>query len=1441
MTIYDVFISYRRSDGMAIAEALNDYLTSKGLRVFFDKSEIKDSEDFKARIQSSLIQAPNYLLVATTEAFNFYDESEKKDWVKREMEIACENYDENTGRNRVITVVAPNGAKIPNEVGLPENIRILANPNRITLKGAIPDDDDKLRILKAVTKVTRHNLWNAAHRWFEESREKGGRFAALDINASLFPNAEKSENEPTSRDFPIYVLSGDSTKKTPLMQALAENKNHIYLIGQGGIGKTTSLLHIMKEAYEGRSYIENCQIPLYVSLSTAPDTAGELYKGGRSTFIKRAVYKQVREDRTVKRVTKIELAQLDEAFTIDPETAVNPIIDIFTKESSAPEYLLLLDGLNEVSRTYIEESNRTVIDMIKLEINELMEKCPNVRVIMTGRADEALINDEKLTRLNLSGVEDSVIRQYLSDSMCGEDKINHVFENDSLLETLRIPLFLIMYASLNDNAEITTQGEILRTFFNERKSRLCDYTVQNRLSEVEHDVDTAASAKTKTRITADMQCFMLDFLLPEIAWHMEQRDKFYIFSEDIGEIIEPVLTGTGDGDICGKYGKTIFDKYHVGSSAKTHTRATAKSIREALGSDMDELTENFIECCVLSLGILSMSNGQYGFIHQHIRDYFASQKVVNQMWLAVCCYKDEQRDTAYECIGQVLRKKPLSITLRRFVGESLGEHKNAPQFIDGHWKYIVPEELCERSLIARTLDVLRGVKCTDEYDLYNLIRILAESRGDLSGENLSGLDFTRCSLNDIRLSRPGLSVDLTDALVTKEKLFPQNHMGNFSGCCINSDKNQILTYANDGKIKIWDLFSSEYLRTIDAHEKSVQSLKYVRQKNIYISTSDDGTVKIWSADTFECCKTIDGFTAPINIVISNDGEMFCVVEYVEVSNPLIGISIYDTINYSLVSTICITGEYLHDIAFSDDNQNIYIISNKWYKDIKKYKFGVQCWSISEQRCINCFDYPLCDYACYCKNSKKLILRNSDTTYICDIISNELIYSKKTSVYWFHNITDRYSFYGVSASPDGKNIVFCHGNESITIFDSDSLEIVASANTNGIYERFQHVQYSDDGKYIIAIGFDFIYIWETTTYACVAAIKIYHTDVNYAEFSKSGNKLLILPSDNTVKILERNSNKQYIMDGVMYEPSLNLSPEYCWFSANAERVILCSRCQKNNYSEEHNFSASDWNTKSLLKVSQHYFYKTVLEPFEYNPDSNKFVINYPECTEIVDSNDYSPKMIVSRDKDFKYHTDGKFLIGIHDNIAKIYDINTMHYIGKLTSQSYFQCIKYSKDKKNIVALCINKKEKQIIQFWDAHTLKLKKVINCCGFIDDMLIKIVNNYNFNSLDFRYDSTKLLTSTAFTVEIWDLNTYKCIGKLNSNSYLTSAHYSPKGDLIVTSSFDGMVKLWDAETFECVQTIPNIPGLFVQGVDLRKLAPGSVFSEKDKDILRTYGALID
>ena len=50
MNIYDVFISYRRSDGLIIAEDLYKYLTSKGLRVFFDNHEMIDGRYFLSLI-----------------------------------------------------------------------------------------------------------------------------------------------------------------------------------------------------------------------------------------------------------------------------------------------------------------------------------------------------------------------------------------------------------------------------------------------------------------------------------------------------------------------------------------------------------------------------------------------------------------------------------------------------------------------------------------------------------------------------------------------------------------------------------------------------------------------------------------------------------------------------------------------------------------------------------------------------------------------------------------------------------------------------------------------------------------------------------------------------------------------------------------------------------------------------------------------------------------------------------------------------------------------------------------------------------------------------------------------------------------------------------------------------------------------------------------------
>ena len=78
MKVYDVFLSYRHSDGFYLTYEIYKYLTAKGFRVFWDKEKMEDGHYFNTQIVKYLRQSPNYILVATPDVFKF---REKEDWV----------------------------------------------------------------------------------------------------------------------------------------------------------------------------------------------------------------------------------------------------------------------------------------------------------------------------------------------------------------------------------------------------------------------------------------------------------------------------------------------------------------------------------------------------------------------------------------------------------------------------------------------------------------------------------------------------------------------------------------------------------------------------------------------------------------------------------------------------------------------------------------------------------------------------------------------------------------------------------------------------------------------------------------------------------------------------------------------------------------------------------------------------------------------------------------------------------------------------------------------------------------------------------------------------------------------------------------------------------------------------------------------------------------
>ena len=150
------------------------------------------------------------------------------------------------------------------------------------------------------------------------------------------------------------------------------------------------------------------------------------------------------------------------------------------------KYLLLLDGLNEVSTEQVQNENGQhyyIRTLIIDEIQHLLPDCPNVRVMLTSRTDETEINCEEhgIQKLYLSGVDDPTIRRYLEECKLTDGRIDEIMANEPLRECLRIPLFLTIFGQLSDSAGISSRGEVLYRFFHEKSGKL--YTQQRRIKE----------------------------------------------------------------------------------------------------------------------------------------------------------------------------------------------------------------------------------------------------------------------------------------------------------------------------------------------------------------------------------------------------------------------------------------------------------------------------------------------------------------------------------------------------------------------------------------------------------------------------------------------------------------------------------------------------------------------------------------------------------------------------------------------------------------------------------------------------------------------------------------------------------------------------------------------------------------------------------------------
>ncbi|UCH95024.1 MAG: SMEK domain-containing protein, partial [Candidatus Aminicenantes bacterium] len=592
----------------------------------------------------------------------------------------------------------------------------------------------------------RQMLIHGSQSYHQALTGENGRFRRLHIEDLLLTRPDtQTEWVPQ----PVSIEEGKNSSHTHetvitlLPRLWNRSCEHAVIVGEGGMGKTVSLVRLWKTYLDRIHSGSDDPIPLFIALNEFNQctiTTGD--------FILSRIAKSYLDDERLKNV-------LNKLFKAR-EQKVDGI--------KVPSVVLLLDGFNEIT---VEKRE------LLLELNHLAEQCPGIQVVITSRYDmRGYFNWGHWNLVRLKELDEDKVEEYL------QGKGMAVPGQERLRGLLRNPMMLTLYAASCEVQE------------NQRDSRYCCFkdTVESP-GELLWNFIEAQVAKLPERVGLDeaqviYYRFLLKFLLPGLGYEMEKAGLFAFTYAQFQENLDHLCRRYSQDDFLDTFPQ--FGKYEdmlpLGESADgQERRKRAARQRDIFCSELHMLVEE----------------GQsLRFLHQNFRDFFAARHVLNEAEISVS--KGE--------IPPVFKERILDYFIRRLLGEIEGEHRCKPYLVkDEGWKIDINKEnllyqvldLCRGKFGEEV-----GFAVWNIVTIWKEVR--GELSGaDLSGLDLSGIPLNGIRYSRFYKDRY-LAAVFDGSRVHEKNLLPRGHSWIVNSAVYSPDGKKILSASFDQTIKEWD-------------------------------------------------------------------------------------------------------------------------------------------------------------------------------------------------------------------------------------------------------------------------------------------------------------------------------------------------------------------------------------------------------------------------------------------------------------------------------------------------------------------------------------------------------------------------------------------------------------------------------------------------------------
>jgi WD40 repeat protein len=558
----------------------------------------------------------------------------------------------------------------------------------------------------------------------------------------------------------------------------------------------------------------------------------------------------------------------------------------------------------------------------------------------------------------------------------------------------------------------------------------------------------------------------------------------------------------------------------------------------------------------------------------------------------------------------------------------------------------------------------------------------------------------------------------------------EGHTSGINSAVISPDNKWVLTASYDSTAKIWDLQTGKIIHTLEKHSAGVSSAFFSPDGKLIITTSLNDITRIWDAQTFNLLHVLIGHSSEIETAtyhemddirasISSDGKYLVTASRDGVAK------IWNVQTGKLIHSLKGTG-WISSVVFSAYDVFIITTSRDGTANI---------WDAKKGKLLETFE-QVYHTATLSPDLKQLLaVNNNETAEIYDVETGEFKYDFSEDIYTFQNTSS------AVFSPDGRYVAT--SGDPAKIWDAQTGHLLFSLK--GPVPGTEAIAFSPDSKWVITTGSATMWdgtaiIWDVQSGKILRSFEGHTTETTHASFSSDGKLLITASTDDNVKLWNMETGKwlHTFKGHTNWITSATFSPD--------SRFAVTS---------------SDDNSAIIWDVR-----------------TGALIHSLKGHTNEVNSAVFSPD-------------DSLILTASQDKTAKIWDIQTGALLHSLEGNN-----------KNISSAVFSPNGKLILtgsddfiaKIWDAGTGKLLHSLD------------KQEEGIYSAGFSPDS-KLIVTLSFRKHIllWDAETGN---QLEDYGYQGPSVSDPNNKWIADMIFDKSVKIWDAKSGKIVETM--IPGIF-------------------------------